>query len=289
MNKEFQFSFSREAMLKRCPREYFLHTVYAYGAYDVESADKARNHVHLLKQLKSRVGFKEALMEKCLRRIFIDGTDIKDLKSSLEVAFLKSQSNMIFGAYEKDHLRNPVLKPFYYNEENIGQMFHELHEELMFMVDELLANDLFLNLFHQDRLNFYPLTDVSYVYIGRIKVYFPLCGIIKMDGCYYNISFCRSEEFYNTAAVLNILYDFAELHVSPDRVRHVFLSSEKPFHYLQNNYDLNISQTMNDIAERSAQHHFNCRNLLNSKNPMQIKTSGNDDICKQCRFFEFCK
>ena len=149
MKIERAFSFSREAMLKRCCREYYLHAFYAYGEYEVGAADSERNYVHLLKQLKSEAAFKESLMSQSLRKVFVDGMNIDELLKSLRYDFFRAKDDMLLGAYENDHLANPVLRSFYYDEIGIEKLFTDLHNELSDWAAELLANDLFIKLFRE--------------------------------------------------------------------------------------------------------------------------------------------
>ncbi|MBR1966318.1 MAG: hypothetical protein IKA22_06890, partial [Lentisphaeria bacterium] len=103
MSEEYIFSFSREAMLKRCLREYYLHAFYAYGEYDVESADRKRNHVHLLKQLKSESLFVESILSDSIRKIFVDGMTINEFRRSVMNKFFFAKDDMLLGGYEYSH------------------------------------------------------------------------------------------------------------------------------------------------------------------------------------------
>ena len=288
MREEYIFSFSREIMLKRCLREYYLHAFYAYGEYDVESAYKKRNHVHLLKQLKSEILFVESLLSDSIRKMFVDGLEINGFRRSVLNKFFFAKDDMLLGGYEYDHLQNPLLSSFYYEEKSIAEIFSTVFERTSNWVDNLLNNDLFVTLFKQERQNFYPVDEVPFVFVGKIKVYFPLSGIIKYDGFYYCFNFIRSAEYYETYAVLHLLYCQQRLHVSPEFVRHIFLDSENIFTLYTELTELNISQVLNDIAERSASQYNIAEILSEIENPFAVCEAYDTATCKSCRFREFC-
>lgn len=288
MSEEYIFSFSREAMLKRCLREYYLHAFYAYGEYDVESADRKRNHVHLLKQLKSESLFVESILSDSIRKIFVDGMTINEFRRSVMNKFFFAKDDMLLGGYEYDHLQNPLLCSFYYEEKSIAEIFSTVLEQTSNWIEDLLNNDLFVTLFKQERQNFYPVDEVPFVFVGKIKVYFPLSGIIKYDGFYYCFNFVRNAEYYQTYAVLHLLYCQQRLHVSPEFVRHIFLDSENILTLYTELTELNISQVLNDIAERSAHHHYIADMLAEIEDPFAVCKADDPATCKNCRFREFC-
>lgn len=289
MKIERTFSFSREAMLKRCCREYYLHAFYAYGEYEVGAADSERNYVHLLKQLKSEAAFKESLMSQSLRKVFIDGMNIDELLKSLRYDFFRAKDDMLLGAYEEDHLANPVLRSFYYDEIGIEKLFTDLHNDISDWAAELLANNLFIKLFREERHNFHMENDVASVYIGNIKMYFPLFGIIKSEGLAYCISFVRRREFFDTGAVLNLLYCQNKLHIPPHNVRHVFLNEADSLYLFTDNESLNISRTLDDIINRADSHFYFANQLENYFSPFAVPEADSKESCRYCRFREFCK
>lgn len=288
MKQEFIFSFSREAMLKRCWREYFLHAFYAYGEYEVGTADSERNYIHLLKQLKSENAFKEFLLSESLRKIFIDGMTVEDLPRALRYAFYRAKDCMLLGAYEEDHLANPLLRSFYYDEINIEDTFTDLHNELSNWAARLLENDLFLKLFREERQNFYIENDIAWIYVGDIKMYFPLLGVINSGGHAYCISFVRNKDFFETSAVLNLLYCQSVLHIPPHNVRHVFLNENDTLTLFADNEKLNISQTLDDIIKRAASHLDCTAELKDFTLPFSVPEAESRESCRFCRFREFC-
>lgn len=288
MNSETLFSFSRDVMLKRCMREYFLHAVYAYGEYDTEAADSDRNHVHLLKQLKTDTLFKEALLQNSLRKIFTDGMSLCDLQRSVLHDFYRAKDCMLLGEYEFDHLQQELLKSFYYEERNFADMFTDLQNDLVDWCGKLLENDLFLHLFNEEPQNFYAVADVPFVFVGNIKIHFPMLGIIKSDNEYYCLNFAKSADFYSNQAFLHLLYCQHNLFISPERVRHVFISESAPITLLDKNFELNISSEIEHIAERSSAHLRLLDDLKTVVDPFSIPSSGNKDLCSVCRFREFC-
>ena len=201
MSGEINFSFSRDAILKRCVREYYLHYIYAYGSYDRECADKERNHVHLLKQLKSEEGFVESLMFEAFRDIFVGGALFSDLKKTVYRKFFAAKDGMLIGAYEEDHLANPILKSFYYDEVVQADFLNDLQLKIDEWTSVLLNNDLCCSLFNCGREDFYAADEAVSVYVGDIKINFYMLGTIKMNGKFYCLSFVRSREYFSTSAV----------------------------------------------------------------------------------------
>ncbi len=288
MNEENLFSFSREAMLKRCPREFYLHTVYAFGEYEVGAADSERNHVHLLKQLRSVQSFKEALLLEVFRKIFIDGLSFYDLKRILLKEFFAAKNDMLLGFYETDHLQSPILSEFYYDEVNIGDFFSEIADELDSAAGNLLGNDLFCHLFEAPRQDFYPSADVASVHIGNIKIYFPLLGVINRAGEFFCLNFCNHAEYYETSAVLDLFYCQQKLHISPEFVRHVFINDSGMIRLENDNSKFNISTVLDDIARRADSHLNIAHELQTVTDPFSIPSANDNSLCTTCRFREFC-
>ena len=290
MNNGILFSFSRNAMLQRCMREYFLHTNYAYGEYETGAADRERNHVHLLKQLKNKSLFKSAIMQQSMRKIFVDGMMVSDLKSSVLHDFYLAKDCMLLGEYENDHLQHPLLQSFYYEEENFADMFTDLQNDLTFWCTRLFENDLFMHLFSEEMHNFYPVTeDVPSVYAGDLEIHFPMCGIIKSNNDYYCLNFSNNAEFYSGQAFLHLLHCQHKLHISPERVRHVFINENEPLRLLNNDFEVDISKEIEHLAELAGAY-FNLHNeLQNVTDPFSIPACGDKDLCSICRFREFCR
>lgn len=289
MNSETLFSFSRESMLARCVREYFLHAFYAYGEYETGVADRERNHVHLLKQLKSDTLFKNALIHRVLREIFIDGMPLSDLKREVLHEFYLAKDWMLLGEYEFDHLQHPLLKSFYYEEKNFADIFTNLQNELVNWCDKLLANDLLSHLFNEEPQNFYPVDDVPSVFVGNIKIHFPMLGIIKSNNDYYCLNFTASPDFYSTQVCLHLFFCQHNLFISPERVRHVFISETAPVTLLDKDFDINISTEIHNIAQHSAPHLRLIDELKNITDPFSIPLADSPEICSVCRFREFCR
>lgn len=286
---EIIFSFSREAMLKRCCREYYLHAFYAYGEYEVGAADSERNYIHLLKQLKSETAFKEFLMMQNLRKVFIDGMNIDELLISLRSDFFRAKDDMLLGLYENDHLANPLLRSFYYDEANIEELFTNLHNDLSLWAERLLENDLFLKLFRSERQNFYAECDVPFVYAGDVKIHFPLAGVIKYEGIAYCINFVRNNDFFETSAILDLLYCQNKLHVPPASVRHVFINENDALVFENDNVKFNISAVLDDILKRADSHFYFAEQLKGIESPFAVPEADCKETCHHCRFREFCR
>ena len=288
MNSEILFSFSRDAMLKRCMREYFLHTVYAYGEYETEAADSERNYVHLLKQLKSESVFKCAILQQSLHKIFIDGMPLSDLKRSVLHDFFRAKDCMLLGEYENDHLQQPLLRSFYYEERNFADMFTDLQNELADWCDRLLGNNLFVRLLSEEVHNFYPAEDVPSVFAGHLKIHFPMVGIIKYDNDYYCLNFAGNADFYSGQAFLHLLYCQNKLYISPERVRHVFINETVPLTLIADNSEINISAEIEKISVCAGSYFNLSRELANITQPFAIPFSGSKEVCSVCRFRDFC-
>ena len=288
MNEEFLFSFSREAMQKRCLREFYLHTIYSYGEYEVGSAAYDPNLVHLLKQLRSVKSFKEALLGETFRKIFIDGAPFADLKRILLNEFFNAKNDMLLGIYETDHLQSPILSQFYYDEVNIGDFFSDLADDLCSIADNLLNNDLVNSLFNTERQDFYSVSGVASVFLGRIKIHFPLIGVIKRAGVFYCLNFTDDENFFETSAVLDLFYCQQKLHISPEFVRHVFINDSGIIRLENDNSKFNISTVLDDIARRVDAHLNIAHELQTVTDPFSIPSANDNSLCAICRFREFC-
>ncbi len=289
MKEELLFSFSREAMLKRCSREFYLHAFYAYGEYEVGAADSERNHVHLLKQLKTAAAFKEFLLQQSLRKVFVDGKNVDDLLMSLRFDFFRAKDDMWLGEYENDHLAHPVLYDFYYDETSFDEMFTALHDELSAWASKLLDNDLFLKLFRSERQNFYIEPDVAHVLIGNIKIHFPLVGVIQHGGIFYCINFVRRSESFDTAAVFDLFYCQQKLHLPLQNVAHVFLNEKDTLFLYNDNSALNISAVLDEVVNRAEAHFYWAEQLKNYFSPFAVPEADNKETCRHCRFREFCR
>lgn len=289
MKEENLFSFSRELMTKRCLREFYLHAHYAFGEYDADSADSERNHVHLLKQLKSAENFKAALISEIFHHIFIKGSSFSDFKRALMHKFFCAKDDMLLGNYFADHLAGPILYSFHYEETNFGEMFTVLHNELETWCRGLSANDLLNRLFAQERQNFYPVENVAFINLGRIKIHFPLLGIIKLDNDYYFLNLSNDTQYFETSQVLHLVYADHNLHIDPQYVKHIFINEKNHVTLIEDNYNINISAILNNIAERAANLAAVTAGMADIYSPFAISNSGSKEICSCCRFKEFCR
>ena len=260
-----------------------MHYFVAYGEYDQFTSDKDNFHVHFLKQLKDEEEFLQYIVAESLKELFMNHVNIGDLPKIMLANASMLFNKMLLAEFENDH-KYPVLYGYYYKNHNCFEDIFAHVIEKVKRAAKFLMEDAFLQkLFYCDKLNFYQVEEgVAFAELGDVRIYTDLLFQVCLNGKNYFVSFDREDRDF--IRFFHLYYGVNKKHMRIESIKSVLIDTVNCKVNVMDNYDLNISETIDEICRNYAEiPKFDC-----NFDYRYIERTPDLSKCELCRFKEIC-
>ena len=269
------WSLRRREMLRRCPREYFLHYCEAVGGWEIKCASHKKVFLHCLRELKEKKWYVRQTVFSVFRELFLAGET--EAEKLLQLCLEKCErefERMLSGAWLEDH-RVMMLRELTLPETNYARFKESVRNEIgaAAAVFQREAADKMLSVPSECRLALpFPLE----VETGEVKTYLtPVAAWLK--GGIFHV-FSAGEPNPESIALL-LLYALNFFNCPPGRCRIFFFTDGR---FLQVPLPESLSMPLRQIHEES-------RMMIKAVSGTQMKDFPRETVhCSCCRFHPFC-
>ena len=262
-------------MLRRCPREYFLHYCEAVGGWEIKCASQEKVFLHCLRELKEKKWYVRQSIFAVFRELFLAGeTTASKLTPLCLEKCTREFEKMLSGRWLEDH-RVLMLRELTLPETNYARFKESVLNEITAAaaVFQREAAETLLAIPPSCRLMLpFPLE----VETGEVKAFLtPVAAWIR-EGTFHVLS---TGEPNPESIALYLLYALNRFNGPPERCRIFFFAGEKFFPAL---LPESLSVPLRQIHEES-------RQMIKAAAGTQMKDFPQEiEHCSCCRFRPFC-